>query len=251
MREISPMWSGVMDTSEIWNGVAAASGFSVYENGLIVDPVIVPTSRAQLAILFIMLFKLKPNIWMQIDNPIIKFCNEMTGFFQRGTIVLFDKDGLTQKLEKIAESVPQYAPPQPSAEMFQKNADSFWVDPPRAVASLQRGRLVWAMRPFGPMFRQIHKMAEWHIRAKHGWGNEQQYRPKMIEKWADPSVVDSLSQIYPRYDVDDMWKALMASMNLYRRLTVETAALLGYDYDLTSAENVYTWVEECYKKLYK
>ena len=60
--------------------------------------------------------------------------------------------------------------------------------------------------------------------------------------------MDSLSQIYPRYDVDDMWRALLASMNLYRRLTVETAAMLGYDYDLTTAENIYTWVNECYKK---
>jgi len=248
MREISPMWAGLMDTNEVWNGVAAASGFSVYEGGVIVDPIIVPIAKAHLAILCILLLNWRPSVWRQTDHPIVNFCREMSGFFRRGVIVLFDKDGLTQRLAKIAESIPQYASPPPSSEKFRETADSFWVDPPRVVASLRQGKLVWAMRSFTPMFGQIFNMAEWHTQAKHGWDNGQQYRPKMIEKWADPFIVESLSQVYPRYVVDDIWRALIASMNLYRRLTVETAALLAYDYDIVTAETICAWVEECHKE---
>jgi aminoglycoside 6-adenylyltransferase len=248
MREIAPMWAGLVDTSEVWSGVAAASGFSVYEGGLIVDSVILPTFRAQLAIMCIQLLNLFHGAWRKIDNPVIEFCNELTEFFRRGTIVLFDKDGLTQKLDKIAGSIPQYFRPPPSAEIFQNNVGNFWVDPPRTVANLRRGKLVWAMRTFIPMTRQLYQLAEWHARAKHCWDDGQHYPPKSIEIWAAPSILDTLPQIYPRYDCDDMWKALFELMNLYRRLAVETADLLGYEIDLSTAENIYAWAEKCYQE---
>ena len=248
MREIASMWAGLVDTSEVWSGVAAASGFSVYEGGLIVDSVILPKFRAQLAILCIQLLKLYPGAWRQIDNPVIEFCNELTEFFRRGTIVLFDKDGLTQKLNKISGSIPQYSPPPPSAAKFRNHVGNFWVDPPRTVANLQRGELIWAMRTFIPMTRQLYQLAEWHARAIHGWDDGQHYPPKLIEKWAALFIVDTFPQIYPRYDYDEMWRALLALMNLYRQLTVETAGLLGYEIDLSMAENIHAWAEKCYKE---
>jgi aminoglycoside 6-adenylyltransferase len=248
MREISPMWSGLIDTSEVWDGAAVASGFSVYEGGLIVDTVILPTARAQLALACISLLKWIPSLWRQMDHPIIRFCSGMTEFFRGGTIIMLDKDGLARRLESIAGSIPQIVPPPLSAKQFQENADAFWVDPPRVAANLRRGRLVWSIRSFTPLLRQLYTMSEWHARAKHAWDDERQYPPKMIEKWADTFIVEAFPQIHPRYDPDALWRALLALMNVYRRITVETAGLLGYNYDATSAEYTSAWVEKCHQE---
>ena len=125
------MWAGLIDTNEVWNGAVAASGFSVYEGGVIVDPIIIPTMRAQLVITCAQLFKLRPSMWQQRGNAIVNLCDEMLEFFRRGIIVLFDKSNLIIKLENISKTLPQYLPSPPSAEKFQNSFDGFWVDPPR------------------------------------------------------------------------------------------------------------------------
>ena len=51
-----------------------------------------------------------------------------------------------------------------------------------------------------------------------------------MEEWADPRAVDSLSVIFAHYDQDDVWRALTATMELFRWLAVETAELLGITY---------------------
>jgi hypothetical protein len=64
-------------------------------------------------------------------------------------------------------------------------------------------------------------------------------------------IVDTLPQIYPRYDCDDMWRELLELLNLYRQLIAETAglnfSLLGYEIDLSTAENIYAWAQKCYQ----
>jgi len=248
MYELSPMWAGLVDTKEDWGGVAAASGFSVYKGGLIVDFVILPKLRTQIVKVCIQLLNLRPKVWHRTDNPIIELCNELLGFFRRGVIVLFDKDGLTEKLGKVAETIPEYFQPPPSAEEFQIYVDNFWIDPPRVVASLQRGKLVWAMRCTRPIMKQLYKMAEWHTRSNQEWDRGTEYSLKMIEKWADPCLADTLPRIYAHYDYEDMWKALLEMMRLYRQLAMETAYKFGYDCDMTTANNVSEWIHKCYQE---
>lgn len=248
MQEISPFWAGIVDTNETWGGLAAASGFSVYKDGLIVDFVILPKVRVQWIKLCIQLLNLRPSMWQRRHNPVIEICSELAGFFQRGVCVLVDKDGFTERLEQITLAIPQYSPHPPSDEEFQQYADGFWIDPPRVVANLRRGKLAGAMRCTRPMKKQLFKMAEWHARAKQDWDDGTEYRLKLTERWADPYVLDALPRIYARYDDKEMWNALLEIMKLYRRLTAETANLLGYDFELDTAVNVSEWVLECYKE---
>lgn len=248
MQDISPMWSGLVDTSETWSGLAAASGFSVYRDGLIVDFIILPKMRVQLANLCIQLLNLRPSVWRHRQSPIIEFCNQLLGFFRRGVIVLVDKDGLADRLEQVTMATPLGAQTPPSANELQKNSDDFWVDPPRVVTSLRRGKLVWATRSTRPMMKQLYKMAEWHARAKRGWDDGTEFPLKGINGWADSFVLDALPRIYARYDEEDMWHALLEMINLYRRLTAKTAELLGYELDIDTAMNVSEWVHKCYEE---
>jgi len=248
MHDIYPVWAGIVDRNETWGGLAAASGFSVYKDGLIVDFVILPKIRVQWIKLCIQLLNLRPSVWQRRHNPVIEICSELAGFFRRGVSALVDKDGFTERLEQVTRAIPQYSPLPPSAEEFQQNVDDFWIDPPRVVANLRRGKLAGAMRCTRPMKKQLYNMAEWHARAKRDWDDGIEYRLKSVERWADPYVLNTLPQIYARYDDKEMWNALLEMMKLYRRLATETADLLGYDCDLDTTLNVSEWILKCYRE---
>lgn len=249
MHEMVPLWAGIVDTKETWGGLAAAGGFSVYKDGLLVDFVVLSKTRAQWIKFFIGLLNLRPSLWQQLHNPIVELSKGLAEFFQCGVRVLVDKDGFVEQLEQATIAVPKDSPSPPSAEEFQQNADGFWVDPPRVVANLRRGNLAGAMAGSRPIKKQLLKMVAWHARAKHGWENDGTgYRLKWIERWADPYVLEALPRIYARYDADDMWRALFETMNMYHRLTAETAGLLGYDCELDTALHVSKWVKQCYEE---
>ena len=55
-------------------------------------------------------------------------------------------------------------------------------------------------------------------------------RGRFLEEWADVRAVESLPVIFAHYDEEDIWRALMATMDLFRWLAVESAELLGYSY---------------------
>lgn len=249
MHDIASLWAGILDTTETWNGMAAGSGFCVYEDGLIVDFVILPKRRVQWIKLCIHLLNLKPSLWKKQSNFIVGVSRELAEFLRRGIQVLVDKDGFVERLEKSVLAIPEDAPCIPSFEEFRHNAEGFWVDPPRVVANLSRGRLVGAMISSRPMRKQLLKMAGWHARAKHGWeGDEAEYRSKWIENWADPHVLEALPGIYACYDAEDIWRAVFDMMRAYQWLTLETAELLGYDYETKIAFTVRKWAEKCYKE---
>jgi hypothetical protein len=63
------------------------------------------------------------------------------------------------------------------------------------------------------------------------------------EEWADPRAVRAMRDLFGRYDRDDLWRSLWASMELFRWLGTETAAGLGYRYPRETDEEVTRWME--------
>lgn len=244
MQEIAPLWTGLVDPAEDWGGAAAASGFSLYEGGLILDFVLFSNAHTRWLYRHIQRISLQPAACESLDEPIIEQCRELLGFFRRGTIVLLDRDGLIGSLEKAAAAIPEPLLPPPSAEEFQGFVDRFWIDPPRVAASLQRGKLAWAMHCTRPILKQLYGLAEWHARSKRGWDGGADCALKRIESWADPLLVEALPRLHAHYDYEDMWRALLETTRLFRQLTVETADALGYDCDLTTAEHASGLIQE-------
>jgi len=80
--------------------------------------------------------------------------------------------------------------------------------------------------PVAP-FRQ---MLEWHTRARQGASVDTWMRGRFLEEWADARAVAALPETFAHYDEPDVWRALQATMTLFRWLTVETAEALGYAY---------------------
>ena len=71
-------------------------------------------------------------------------------------------------------------------------------------------------------------------------------RGRFLEEWADARAVGSLPVVFAHYDEEDVWRALRATMELFRWLAVETADLLGYSYPSFGEERAATFVQRLF-----
>jgi aminoglycoside 6-adenylyltransferase len=88
-------------------------------------------------------------------------------------------------------------------------------------------------------------MIEWHAHATHDWNYDTWFRGRFLEKWADPRVVEGLRSSFAHYETDDVARALLEEMKLFRWVALETAKKLEYQYPVEAEEHVLRWVETC------
>lgn len=76
----------------------------------------------------------------------------------------------------------------------------------------------------------LRQMIEWHARATGGPSVDTWHSGHFLEEWADPRAIEGLRSAFAVYDEDDIWRALLVTMELYRWLAQETSEALGYSY---------------------
>lgn len=169
---------------------------------------------------------------------------EVADLFQRGYRFALDKDGVAALFSK-AVAVPLTAEPPTPAEFLNVYHD-FWYHVVWTVKKLRRGEL-WTAKLCldGYMKWRLLRMIEWHARGMHGWDYDTWHSGRFLEKWADPRAVDGLRWAFAHYDVADLKRALLATMDLFRWIAAETAVQLQYDYPATADERVTAWVATC------
>jgi aminoglycoside 6-adenylyltransferase len=147
---------------------------------------------------------------------------------ERGYRVVVDKDGLAQKLP-----APRMEPPvhgKPSQEAFIVAVNTFWYSA-LAHAKQIRRRSLWTVKASDWRLKQsLLQIMEWHAQSTHGWCIDSWHEGKYIEQWADPAVLDALNQAFAHFDVADSWRALFATMDIFRRLGRELARNAQYAY---------------------
>ena len=147
--------------------------------------------------------------------------------FHRGVRMLLDKDGLVPDPAVIAAAWQSPSPPV-EAE-FQEVVNNFWYHTVWTAKHLRRGELWWAKECCdGHLKGLLRRMLEWHVRARHGPGHDTWLRGRFLEEWADPRAVGALPDIYAHYVEADIWRALSATMDLFRWVGEETGRSLGY-----------------------
>jgi aminoglycoside 6-adenylyltransferase len=143
---------------------------------------------------------------------------------RRGVLVLVDKEGIAARLAAVERVQPAVAPP--TELEFAEAVTDFAYHTVWAAKKLRRGELWWAKSCCDSYLKGLLlRMVEWHGRAG---GIEAWAHGRFLEQWADPRVLAALPGAFARYDSEDVWRALLATMDLYRWLAVETAVQLGY-----------------------
>ena len=151
-----------------------------------------------------------------------------TGEPNSGYEVLLDKDGCTDQLPKPVFRRRPNTPP--TEKDFLGLVNEFWFEAYHVAKYLKREEL-WVVKSRDWTTKELLlKMIEWHAQAKHQWDYDTEYMGKHMKSWADESVWQALYRIFARFDRDDSWNGLLASVDLFRQLATEVAERLGFVY---------------------
>jgi aminoglycoside 6-adenylyltransferase len=154
--------------------------------------------------------------------------------FRRGVRVILDKDGL---MEGFRDAKPAPACTLPAESEFLTLVNDFWYHAVWTAKHLRRGEMWWANSCCDMYLKNLlRQMLEWHAHAVHGEGLDTWMRGRFLEEWADPKAVAALPEVFAHYDVEDIWRALLATMKVFHDLASETAGLLKYSYPALGEE---------------
>jgi aminoglycoside 6-adenylyltransferase len=157
------------------------------------------------------------------------FPPDVADMVHRGVRFLVDKEGFAERLQGIQIDPPAHCPPTESE--FLNVVHDFWYHTVWTSKHLRRGELWWAKSCCDSYLKHLlRQMLEWHARASRGEGVDTWMRGRFLEEWADARAVASLPLVFAHYDAEDVWRALAATMELFRWLAVETADRLEYAY---------------------
>jgi aminoglycoside 6-adenylyltransferase len=203
----------------------------LFEGGLDVDFAIIPKKRVQQLVQLLRIRKRLPRLLRLIpEEKVQQITQGIAGFSdvaRRGMRVLLDKDEIASHLKQVTAETT--APRPPTENEFLEAINDFWYHAVWTAKKLRRGEL-WVAKSCCDIYmkRLLLRMIEWHTRATHGWDHDTWHSGRFLEQWADARVVEGLRVSFARYDRDDVRRALLETMNLFRWLAVETAGQLSY-----------------------
>lgn len=156
--------------------------------------------------------------------------------YDRGYRVLLDKGNLTKALKKPSFKGPPAVPP--SEQEYLRINDEFWFEAYHVAIYLKRNDL-WSVKfRANAMHEFLLQMIQWHAEAQKDWKEKSQPLGKNMRSWVDPETWNALEGVFARFDVQDSWRALFSTSDLFRRLSVDVARHLGYDYPSSIDKNM-------------
>lgn len=159
---------------------------------------------------------------------------DIVDMLRRGVRFLVDKEGFQLQLQSARLELPFYQPP--SEGEFLNLVNDFWYHTVWTGKHLRRGELWWAKSCCdGYLKNLLRQVMEWHTRSLVGMDVDTWLRGRFLEEWVDPRALKSLPAVFAHYDEEDVWRALMATMDLFHWLAIEISERLGYSYP-TSGE---------------
>jgi aminoglycoside 6-adenylyltransferase len=156
--------------------------------------------------------------------------------------VLIDRDGSAARMVAAVGPAPPRQPP--SAAEFLELVNDFLYHAVWTAKKIRRGELWTALRCCdADMKSQLRRMLEWHAQASGS--ADTWHRGRFLERWADPRALEDLRSAFARYDDADLRRALLATLDLFRWLAQEVAAILGFAYPSEADARMMEWVTQC------
>lgn len=212
----------------------------LFKGGLDVDFIPLPAKKWQPLSRLLQARKRFPHILSLLPRSLSREITQGIAAFsdvaRRGVKVLVDKDGIAESLLSAVTAAPATTPP--TRDAFLNLVNDFWYHAVWTAKKLRRGEL-WTAKGCSDSYMKwrLLRMVEWHARAKNSSAHDTWHGGRFLEKWADPRIVEGLRDAFAHYDEADLWRGLLATMDLFRWAAVETAELLGYAYPSLADEH--------------
>jgi aminoglycoside 6-adenylyltransferase len=143
--------------------------------------------------------------------------------YNLGYKILLDKDDRAARMLSPQFEVKVI---KPSEQEFHQVVKEFWFEIYHVGVYLKREDLwsvkfrSWAAHSF------LLRMMEWQAQAENDWCCSTPPIGKRMSSWVHKDLWKDLHGVFAHFDSEDSWKALFNTMELFKRLTVETAQSL-------------------------
>jgi len=167
---------------------------------------------------------------------------DIADMIRRGIRFVVDKDNLAGLLSR--HPLPLPTSQLPSATEFVNLVHDFWYHTLWTAKHLRRGELWWAKGCCDMHLKGLlQQMLMWHAKASKGGDTDTWLRGRFLEEWADPRALAALTAAFAHYNVEDVWQALLATMDLFAWLERETAVSLDLTYPTGGQEQAANLVQ--------
>jgi len=163
--------------------------------------------------------------------------SEAITIFTSGYEILVDKIGLSgilSKLNMMKEPVKLL-----SEKEFQNTVNDFWYHTVWTLRKLKRGEIWTAIMCLNSHIKQrLLRIIENYAKLTHGPGYNTWHNGRFIEEWTEPWINEKLRFCFSNYNDENCRTALLATMDLFRKVAEESAALAGFHYPKDADEYV-------------
>ena len=183
-------------------------------------------------------------IFIPPDFPIRE---EFAGILKRGYRILLDKTGIGNTLEKLAKHLP--VNDLPSREELITSTNDFWYHAVWTAKKILRGELWTAKNCMDCYMKNILlRFIELYTVVCTDESRDTWHNGRMIEKWADPVVLQKIPGIFSEYDREQMIEALFHMMELFRFLSIPIAEKLSYLFPHKAEEFALQWITQAFQE---
>jgi hypothetical protein len=142
--------------------------------------------------------------------------------------VLIDKTGAVAELRLPKIETPRT----PDQAEFTALINRLWLDASKTAKFIRRADL-WRAKQLcdGEMKQHLLTLLEWHAAARQD-RRDVWYEGRFLAEWADPQILAELPATFAAYEITDLTRALLVTLNVSRRLADELAAQLGLAYSI-------------------
>jgi aminoglycoside 6-adenylyltransferase len=161
---------------------------------------------------------------------------------RRGCHVALDKDGIATRM---ARSVAAASTPPPSEAEFLNTVESLFGLLLWQSKQLVRGELWMALGTVDQQVKhQLLTMMQWHAAVARRGVTETSYSGRHIGQWLDPRWSDSVPKVWARYDLQEAWTSLFATLDLFSAMANEVADAGRYRYPRDDERQLRVWLSE-------
>lgn len=162
--------------------------------------------------------------------------------FYRGVKVLIDKDHIAQYILPQYSRAPQGNPL--SEDKFLQTVNMFWFLALYSSKQILRNELWVVKLRDGNMKQLLLQIIEWHEKVVNGAEYDTWHAGRFLCEWASKETQMELHNAFGHFDRIDSWKALIATINLFKRLSHEIAEKNKFTYPDNLEKSVYEWINQ-------
>jgi aminoglycoside 6-adenylyltransferase len=144
-----------------------------------------------------------------------------------GYRILLDKDHLTDAM--LPPTGKAYVPAPPSLSEYQLLINDFLSDAPYVAKCLWRGELLPAKWGLDYDIKHIYlrQILEWRAELDHAWSVPVGNLGKGLKKLLPSDIWTALEHTWVGSDIADNWDALIRTMQLFRKVSIQGVIILG------------------------